>query len=225
MFRISKLGFRIFKVMSLPLIIVGKNEQLKSQLIDDLLSEYKVKLDHPDVLFLSEKLGIDQVKKIREHLSWRPTLAKKRIVIINPADSLTIDAQNGLLKILEEPSDNAVLVLGVDQEDVLLPTILSRCEIKTLNLDKISNESKRQELEELLSKDIPDRLQLLEKIEDRKGLLFDLLAFYHQKILTNSQLLEQVKLLLEAEAWAKRNVPAKAITDYLMTKLSEPGKK
>src|SRR6266568_1174257 len=105
--------------MNIPLILVG-NTQSREEAISDLLKQHDLGLGHPDVLVLTEKLGIESIKKIREHLFLKPALSAHRFIIINPADSLTMDAQNALLKILEEPTDTTIIILGVEKTDVLL---------------------------------------------------------------------------------------------------------
>ena len=73
-------------------------------------------------------------------------MSKNKIYIINSADKMTKEAQNSLLKTLEEPPEYAVLILIVSNESMLLNTIKSRC-IK-IKFSQISNEA----LEEYLKK-------------------------------------------------------------------------
>ncbi len=72
-----------------------------------------------------------KIKRLREQLlevvGYRPFEARRRIFIIDPADELTVEAQDALLKTLEEPPPSAILVLVSAYADTLLPTIQSRC--------------------------------------------------------------------------------------------------
>jgi DNA polymerase-3 subunit delta' len=60
-------------------------------------------------------------------VGYRPFEARRRVYIIDPADELTTEAQDALLKTLEEPPASAILILVTAYPDTLLPTIQSRC--------------------------------------------------------------------------------------------------
>ncbi len=84
---------------------------------------------HPDIMIFetNEKfIKIENVTKIKEFLSYKPQLSSNRFVIINEAEKLTNDAESALLKILEEPPLNSIIILISSQYKKLLPTILSR---------------------------------------------------------------------------------------------------
>ncbi|MBN2135266.1 MAG: DNA polymerase III subunit delta' [Acidobacteria bacterium] len=86
---------------------------------------------HPDYFMLSvqkdtKSIGIEQVREVIANLHRKPFLSKYKSVVINPADLMTIEAANALLKLLEEPHDDTYLFLVTDKYDSLLPTIRSR---------------------------------------------------------------------------------------------------
>ncbi len=72
-------------------------------------------------------IGVDQVREIERAVSLSPFEGRSRVVIIDPADAMTTEAQNALLKTLEEPPPQVVFVLVSAHEDRLLPTVHSRC--------------------------------------------------------------------------------------------------
>jgi DNA polymerase-3 subunit delta' len=86
---------------------------------------------HPD-LHLVEPDGayikIDQIRELQRALAFRPFEAPKKACIIEAADRLNPAAGNALLKTLEEPPGNAILILITANPDGVLPTILSRCQ-------------------------------------------------------------------------------------------------
>ena len=87
---------------------------------------------HPDIIqvSLSEKkkmISISQIREIGLILSAKPNEAKKRMVLIKDADKMNAQAQNALLKILEEPPGNTFFILTATQIPPLLSTIISRC--------------------------------------------------------------------------------------------------
>ena len=88
---------------------------------------------HPGVMWIEpEKAGqaikIDQVREANEFISQTSLQGEYRMVIINPADDMNINAANALLKTLEEPSSGGMLVLISHQGERLPATILSRCQ-------------------------------------------------------------------------------------------------
>ena len=89
--------------------------------------------NHADVRLVSlgdnaASIGIDAVRDIINSAHLRPYEGRTRVFIITEADLLTRDAANALLKVLEEPPDDVVLILVGNSADNLLPTVRSRCQ-------------------------------------------------------------------------------------------------
>lgn len=84
----------------------------------------------PDILIVTpeKSIGIDEIRTINHFLAKKPIQSDKNRVYIKDAHLMTLFAQNALLKILEEPPGNSEVYLVTDQSDMLLPTILSRCQ-------------------------------------------------------------------------------------------------
>ncbi len=75
-----------------------------------------------------DSISIESIRELQHFLQLR-TLGERqlrRVVIIEHAEGLTVEAQNAFLKLLEEPPADTVLLLTVDNQRALLPTILSR---------------------------------------------------------------------------------------------------
>jgi len=87
---------------------------------------------HADVLRLEPgetgAIKVDQVREAIDRSAYRPFEGKRRVVIIDSADGLLPEAQNALLKTLEEPPPASMFVLVTSRPDVLLPTVRSRCQ-------------------------------------------------------------------------------------------------
>jgi DNA polymerase III subunit delta' len=87
---------------------------------------------HADILVIepgdSGSIKIDQVRDAIDRTAYRPFEGKRRVVIVDEADALMPEAQNALLKTLEEPPPASVFVLITSRPDVLLPTVRSRCQ-------------------------------------------------------------------------------------------------
>jgi len=106
--------------------------------------------NHPDVKV--EGLGEDEatlkIETIREAQSWlrfKPYEGRVKVFILRDADALTVEAQNALLKCLEEPPASSVLILLAKKKADLLDTIVSRClEIR------VSSYTEKELIEELV---------------------------------------------------------------------------
>lgn len=70
---------------------------------------------------------IDQIREMNEHAGYPPAEGRRRIFLIDPADRMNPEAQNALLKTLEEPSSRTVVVLTANRPNLLLATVRSRC--------------------------------------------------------------------------------------------------
>jgi DNA polymerase III subunit delta' len=90
------------------------------------------RLVHADV-FLVEPgdtgvIKVDQVREVVERTAYRPFEGRRRVVIVDEADAMLSEAQNALLKTLEEPPSASMFVLVTSRPDELLPTVRSRCQ-------------------------------------------------------------------------------------------------
>lgn len=98
---------------------------------------------HPDIRVVSPEgasLKIDQIRQLQHDLALSPVEARVRVAIIDGMELATAEASNALLKTLEEPPSHVVLILIAAEPDVLLPTIVSRCQhlaLRPLAIDKV----------------------------------------------------------------------------------------
>src|SRR3954471_19000745 len=88
--------------------------------------------NHPDLHRLApegagQQIRIGQVQQLSSELALLPLEGRFRIAIVEKAHRLNDDAQNALLKTLEEPPAAVVIVLAADDAAKLLPTVVSRC--------------------------------------------------------------------------------------------------
>ena len=74
-----------------------------------------------------KSISVDAIRTLRDRLALRPFDADRHIALIPRADRMTAQAQNALLKTLEEPAGGNVFFLLTDQPGAMLPTIVSRC--------------------------------------------------------------------------------------------------
>ncbi|MFH1421735.1 MAG: AAA family ATPase [Planctomycetota bacterium] len=101
----------------------------------------------------SRTIKIDNIRDILIPTLWRKSGAGNyKIVIVDEADSLGIEAQNALLKTLEEPPDGSLIILICASKDSLIPTVVSRCQLirfkplKPETAEKIKPETEEDEI-------------------------------------------------------------------------------
>ena len=111
----------------------------------------KIKGDsHPDVHIISSdegQLKIEDVRQLQKDINLKAYEGKFKVFIIDNAHTLTPEAANCLLKVLEEPPKFSLIILITDKPNLLFKTILSRCKVVKFQA------SKREELNKTLNKD------------------------------------------------------------------------
>jgi DNA polymerase-3 subunit delta' len=75
-----------------------------------------------------DSISVDQVRELTGFMMLKPHYGRRKIAIINPADKLNINASNALLKTLEEPPEDSLLILVSSRPSRLPATVLSRCQ-------------------------------------------------------------------------------------------------
>jgi DNA polymerase-3 subunit delta' len=91
--------------------------------------------NHPDVRVLDapdQTLKIGEVRDLQRELSLSPYEGRWRVALLCDFERATVEAANALLKTLEEPAAQVVLLLTATEAGILLPTIVSRCQILSL---------------------------------------------------------------------------------------------
>jgi len=110
---------------------------LARALAADLLGHVRRDASHPDLTVLApeegkREIGIEAVRGACAEFTLAPLEARGRVMIVHGADLLGEEAANALLKTLEEPPDEARILLTTARPDAVLPTIRSRCMIVRL---------------------------------------------------------------------------------------------
>lgn len=92
--------------------------------------------NNPDIKRMSlsditskKSIGADEIRSIISDVYTRPFKSSKKIYIIEEGDALTVQAQNAMLKVLEEPPEYAVFIICVSNAELILPTVRSRSRI------------------------------------------------------------------------------------------------
>ena len=105
--------------------------------------------NHPDFKIIEPEgssIKIEQIRMIQAKIAEKPIESTKKVYIIDEAEKMTIDAQNCLLKTLEEPPEYGIIILVCSNENMLLSTIKSRC--TKLTFSDIPKEELKNYIEE-----------------------------------------------------------------------------
>ena len=171
-------------------------------------------------------IKIDQIRELQKRIVESPVISQRKVYIINDADTATKEAQNALLKTLEEPPAFANIILIGSNESNFLSTIKSRCMI--LRFEDIAKE----QIEGYLKKEF----QMLEipkviisaasgsigkaiKLKDKQDLYEAT-----DKVINQLEMLDLIDVLKSAEIIYKSQEDKFEILDYMMTALFEKAK-
>ena len=105
--------------------------------------------NNPDFNILEPEgnsIKIDQIRELTKKVYEKPVVSNRKVYIINDSNYMTKEAQNSLLKTLEEPPEYITIILITSNENLFLPTIKSRCTKVLFN--RLTNE----ELADILQK-------------------------------------------------------------------------
>ena len=101
--------------------------------------------NNPDFILIEpdgNSIKIEQIRELQRKIQEKPIISNKKVYIINNADKMTTEAQNCLLKTLEEPPEFSTIILIGANENLFLSTIKSRCMI--IRFEEIKNQELRQ---------------------------------------------------------------------------------
>lgn len=161
-------------------IIVSKEKSKRRAYADQYAKQLLI--NHFDVTVIekdlntkpvTQSIGIETIKLLQGKMFLKPIKSANKMVIIEDAQLLTPEAQNALLKVLEEPPANTYIIMGTDTKDSLLPTILSRCQIIMLEEESKKIPEKTQEeinifIQEFQEFSIGKRLKYAERLAKDK---------------------------------------------------------
>ena len=215
--------------MSKSIIISSQSTEFIDSQIHQIID--KLKCFPSDILKIDVEPTLSSIgiKKMLELKSWtmtKPYNGKYKIAFILQAHLLTTEAQNSILKLLEEPNKGTYIVLVTQNHQLLLPTIISRCQ---LNIDNSKNKpSNTVNIAEFQSFSIIDKFTYLngiEKEENKKDIidnfLRSLLEYYRQKLLetTDREIINKILLINETKKMITAKVSSRNALENLIIQL------
>lgn len=186
--------------VSHSIIISGDDFNTKNQIILDISKHFTcknsvkpcgvcnicIKTDkniNPDIYVLDNAdkiISIDDIRKIIKDAYIPPNESEKKVYIIKNAQNMNINSSNACLKILEEPPFHVRFILSVDDENMLLDTILSRCSVYRFNLEQQVFSNEIVLIAEYLASNIDNELNFLS---------------YNYKNITKAQFIDVISIL------------------------------
>ena len=209
--------------MHLPVVIVGAGKPARKSRSLEFAKEGSSKFD-THILDAAENPGIGDVRNLQVNFSRRPFESKYQTFIILEAQNLTLEAQNALLKILEEPAASVKILLTAPTSEGLLSTITSRCQ--KLELTEKSEEVINEALfKKFLNSDSYESYKMIDKLDIEaweaawRGVLLNLFTSGEGSQLKGAQeakILNYVKLIAKMKSLRQRKASIKLIKSLLL---------
>ena len=174
-------------------------------------------INNPDIYSLDD-YSIEAIRSIKKFISQTPYQHSSKIIIIKNAHLLQPEAQNALLKMLEEPGENNYFFLTTNRPSQLLPTIVSRCHQIKNNSPTIITKSPLIRP----TTNLKDNLFLTESIVTTKEgtleYLQNQLQLYHQQLISepSTNISQKINLLQKAINMINNNVDPKSAVDFFL---------
>lgn len=171
-------------------LVLSKDKKISKEYINSLCKELGIG-EFETTRVENKTLGIEDVRAIQKNITLKPVVGTHTAIILKITELITQQAQNALLKILEEPPEHTLIIISAISREQFLPTILSRCKIVKLNKnqEKITEQKNTQDLDllfSLLEINFESRLKIAQDITKTKE---DALVWLEKMILSLRELL------------------------------------
>jgi hypothetical protein len=154
-------------------LFTGSIATIRQNEIQKCITKHRIR--QADTLLLTSEqnhFGIDTVRSFHKLLLLTPLVSSYRAGIIYEANRMTVESQNALLKLLEEPPPRAIIFLETSSADLLLPTVVSRCEHIICKQQKstVVQPKTKEMLMTFISSSVGQRLVLMDTVtKDKKS--------------------------------------------------------
>ena len=163
------------------------------------------------------KVKIEQIREMQRKVAEKPIISNKKVYIIENSDTMTTEAQNCLLKILEEPPEYITIILICSNEDNLLSTIKSRCtrmHFEPIDTEKIKKYLKQNYPDQEISDNIINLSQgsigKAIKLNENKSIYENI-----EKILLSMQKSDLIEIIQMSEEIYKAKEEIISILEYM----------
>lgn len=185
--------------------------------------------NNPDFILIEPEQGkikIEAIREMQKKVAEKPVISEKKVYIINNAETMTVEAQNCLLKTLEEPPEYVTIILITSNENNLLSTIKSRCTriyfepLPKEEIEKYINQNYQEPVSENIIKMAQGSISQVINYQEHQELYANIekmLKEIHQK-----DLIETIKM---AEEIYNSKEQIQYILEYMESLVLELGKK
>src|SRR3990167_3887025 len=217
------------------ILVYGTTEKNRASHVRKMLENLAMEEseNNPDLHIVNpeegkQSIGIAQARESTKFLQERPFSHKHKVVIVNKAELLTVQAQNALLKTLEEPPSYATIILNVKTENSLLATVVSRC--RRVRVDEsggdkeaVIDEIDLAEASAILKMSIGERLDwAAEYSKEERGVVIQTMEEWVSELRENLNLTngKNIEIILNVKKdLEKTNVSLKLALEFLMLKI------
>lgn len=211
----------------LSLLLIASDPKNADIYISDLCAKEHIDPIDMTIISTDTSIGIEDVRELLKKIFLKPIKSKQKLVIIKNAETATREAQNALLKILEEPPDNTRIILNAATKETMLPTVLSRCAIRILDTQKntdLSEDAHGKQsalLERLQQASVGERLTIAQDLSKNKeeaiAYISGLLHASRTDMLTHYSKAERVNILQEVYKLATTtNVNLRLLLEHML---------
>lgn len=172
------------------------------------------------------KVKIEQIREMQRKVAEKPIISNQKVYIIDNSDTMTTEAQNCLLKTLEEPPEYITIILICSNEDNLLSTIKSRCtrmHFEPINAEEIKKYMKQNCPDQEISDNIINLSQgsigKAIKLNENKNIYENI-----EKILVSMQNKDLIEIVQMSEEIYKAKEEIDSILDYINVILLKLGR-
>lgn len=203
-------------------LLTGSDRAKINAYQESLLSKWRIHKADIYTVTSSEggTIGIAQIRIFISKMMYKPQLSPFQIGIIDSAEKLTAEAQNALLKLLEEPPPQTKILLLADSIFNILPTVHSRCEIITLST-RAEVRDKLNPISDILHKPGLSRGELMNSADKITATREELIGYLDQYILnacsdkSDLKIIPVLKKCLKIKRLLQYNLNTKLLLDYL----------
>jgi len=205
------------------LLVCSRPQQ--DQEIKNLARDYQIDsknaLDYFEISPQKKQISIDQIRELKGHIYQKPIKAKVKFVVVKDADMLTTEAQNALLKLLEEPPSHAVIILATQRRQKLLPTVRSR----TVEINTSFQKKRLSGNIEFPDRDFDKALTVLTQVKNPKEWIDWQIENYYQMLLTevkknNPDKIDAVLGKIENLSYSKKLIEANVNAKFVLFNLA-----
>ena len=198
---------------NLPILVIGRLD------VASLVKALKVQSE--DSLILEDVTPkIESIKEGIRFLQFKPLKSPYRLVIVENADNMTPEAGNALLKTLEEAPGSAKIILIAGGEEMVLPTINSRCRKIRVGVQREYDEPKNYLTPKHLSQiSYADRFNFAKDVAEEgnaKEIITLWQVYYRDLLLSGEDVLGKLKKLSSAKGLLETNISVKLLLENIL---------